>query len=263
MTATYLDEILAHHRARAAADARDWRARLDSVDPTRPSLRDALAGPGRVRVIAEVKRRSPSKGWLARGVVAAELARAYERGGASAVSVLTDETYFAGSERDLVDVRAAVSIPVLRKDFTVGPNDVVDAAVMGASGVLLIVAALDDDELALLLDVTRRCGLDALVEVHDRAEARRAVTAGATLIGVNQRDLRSFAVDAARADALITELPRDVVTVAESGLASVADVERAAASGFDAVLVGEAFVTSADPESAVGWFSTVAKVERG
>jgi indole-3-glycerol phosphate synthase len=263
MAATYLDAILAYHRERAALDTRDWLARVAGERHVVPSLRAALAGPGDVRVIAEVKRRSPSKGWLAAALDPADLARAYAAGGASAISVLTDEPHFAGAPEHLAAVRAAVTLPVLRKDFTVAPNDVVDAAEMGASAVLLIAAALDDRELADLANVARACGLETLVEVHDEAEAARALNVGADVIGVNQRDLHSFAVDAARAARVIAALPPDVVTVAESGLASASDVERAAAAGFDAVLVGEAFVTSPDPAATVRAFASVPKVRRG
>lgn len=216
-----------------------------------------------VAVIAEVKRRSPSKGWLARNLDAAKLAALYQLAGARAVSVLTDEQYFAGSADDLRAVVASVSVPVLRKDFTVSANDVLDAAEMGASTVLLIVAALNVEELASLLELAGVVGLDALVEVHDRVEARRAVEFGARLIGVNQRNLRTFEVDPDHAATVIDELPHDVVAVCESGLRSVADVERAALAGFDAVLVGETFVSSDHIEETVRSFTNVAKVARG
>jgi indole-3-glycerol phosphate synthase len=202
-------------------------------------------------VIAEVKRRSPSKGWLAPDLDVAQLARHYQNGGAAAISVLTDEEFFAGSREDLMAVRRSVDLPLLRKDFTVGPNDVIDAAEMGAAAVLLIAAALSDVELRLLLDVASRVGLDALVEVHDELETRRALDAGATTVGVNQRDLRTFEVDTRRAARVAATLPGDVVRVAESGLATREDVQRAGVAGFDAVLVGEALVTSNDAMMAV------------
>jgi indole-3-glycerol phosphate synthase len=265
MAPTYLDEILAHHRARAARDTREWRERLETVHYEGPSLFDALSSTAEpfVKVIAEVKRRSPSKGWLARDIDAAALATTYQLAGASAISVLTDEEYFAGSSDDLRAVVAAVTVPVLRKDFTISANDVVDAAEMGASTVLLIVAALNDAELLSLLEVAQFCGVDALVEVHDRDEARRAVQFGARIIGVNQRNLRTFEVDADHAAAVIESLPHDIVSVAESGLKDTADVERAAAAGFDAVLVGETFVTASDVEASVRSFAQVARVNRG
>jgi indole-3-glycerol phosphate synthase len=264
MTPTYLDDIVEHHRERARRDKRVWQDRLESVHYEGPLMLDALkdASSPHVKIIAEVKRRSPSKGWLNEHLDAAQLARDYEAGGASAISVLTDGPHFAGSVDDFARVRAATQLPLLRKDFTVSANDVLDTAAMGASCVLLIVAALSDEELGLFFSVAGQCGLDALVEVHDRDEARRAVSLGATLIGVNQRDLRSFEVSPDRAADVINSLPGAVVTVCESGLSSRDDVERAARSGFDAVLVGECFVRSPEPALAVRSFAEVAKGRR-
>jgi indole-3-glycerol phosphate synthase len=247
----YLDEIMRVHRARAAADHRDWRQRLDEVTPCRSRFRAALRSGDALGVIAEIKRRSPSKGWLRRDLDPTDLSRAYEDGGAAALSVLTDETYFAGSTGDLRAAHDACTLPLLRKDFTVSANDVIDALQFGASAVLLIVAALDDDECAHLLEVSAQCGLDALVEVHDLEEARRALALGATLVGVNQRDLRTFEVRDDRAAQVVAALPPAVVAVAESGLRDVSDVERAAVHGFDAVLVGESIVRASDPSLAV------------
>jgi indole-3-glycerol phosphate synthase len=263
MGATYLDDIVAHHRGRAARDERDWRERVDAVRSSAPPLAEALRSRDAVAVIAEVKRRSPSRGWIDEQLDAADLARRYERGGAAAVSVLTDEEYFAGSSADLAAVRGAVTLPVLRKDFTVGANDVLDAVEMGASALLLIVAALSDGELRLLLEVCGRVGIDALVEVHDEVEAHRALDAGATLVGVNQRDLRSFDVDPDRAARVAGLLPADIVTVAESGMTGRGDVERAAAAGFDAVLVGESLVRSPDAAAAVGALCGIPRSTRG
>ncbi len=265
MATTYLDEIIAHHRARAARDTRDWRERVDAMRYEGHSFLDALADPElpHVAVIAEVKRRSPSKGWLATDLDAVKLGALYQLAGARAISVLTDEAYFSGSREDLAGVVSAVSVPVLRKDFTVAANDVVDAVQMGAAAVLLIVAALDDEELLALLEVAALCGLDALVEVHDRAEARRALTHGARLIGINQRNLRTFVVDPEHAASVIDTLPDNVVTVCESGLRTRADVEQAARAGFDAVLVGETFVSAPDIEATVASFASVEKSRRG
>jgi indole-3-glycerol phosphate synthase len=259
MASIYLDRIVAHHRERARLDLRDWKSRLSENRSEGPSLIDALRSPpgSPLKVIGEIKRRSPSKGWIDENLDAAELARSFERGGAAALSVLTDEAYFAGSVDDFRAVRAASALPILRKDFTVSENDIIDAVQMGANAVLLIVAALSDIELRRFVDVAHQCGLDALVEVHDRAEARRAVEAGAGLIGVNQRDLRTFEVDAGLAASVMSSLPRDVVSVAESGLKTRDDVARAAESGFNAVLVGEALVQSSDPEALVRSFCTV------
>ncbi len=263
MVATYLDDIVAHHRARASRDGRDWRARLEDAPVSRGGFTSALRDHESVAVIAEVKRRSPSKGWIRRDLDALAQARAYKEGGAVAVSVLSDEEYFGGCADDVESVAREVGVPVLRKDFTVSPNDVIDAAQMGASAVLLIVAVLSDLELHLGLDVASRVGLDALVEVHDEVEAHRALDAGAGLIGVNQRDLVTFDVDADRAARVAGALPDDVVRVAESGLSSRADVVRAADCGFDAVLVGESLVRAKDPAEAVRALAGVAKGRRG
>jgi indole-3-glycerol phosphate synthase len=265
MASTYLDEILETHRARAARDARDWRARVGTIHYEGPSFVNALspAANPNVAVIAEIKRRSPSRGWIDEHLDVTNLATSYEKGSASAVSVLTDETYFAGSAKDLAMVREVSTLPLLRKDFTVCENDVLDAAETGAGAVLLIVAALSDDELASFLALSRQCGLDALVEVHDTSEARRASDAGARIVGVNQRDLRSFEVDPRNAAKVVDSLSSDVVRVAESGMTAVDDVRRAAQVGFDAVLVGEAFVRAANPTDLVHDFASVTRVARG
>jgi indole-3-glycerol phosphate synthase len=251
--ATYLDRILAAHRAAAAVDDRDTptlvRQALE-VPPTR-GFAAALRRTTEVAVIAEIKRASPSKGPLAPDLDPAATAAAYQRGGASALSVLTDEKFFTGSEEDLVAARTTSGLPVLRKDFTVGPHDVLDARCMGADAVLIIAAALCEAELTSLTDLAMSVGLDALVEVHDEDEAERALGAGARLIGVNQRDLETFRVDTARAERVAKVLPASVTRVAESGIESRDDVRRLADAGFDAVLVGEALVTAADPEGAV------------
>lgn len=251
--ATYLDRILDGHRSRSAADRRplgELRARAEAAAPARP-FAAALRSADGMAVIAEIKRRSPSKGALAEDLDPASVARMYRAGGAACLSVLTDAVWFGGSPDDLVAARDAVDLPVLRKDFTVGAADVYDARIMGADAVLLIAAALDGGALAELVGVARDCGLDALVEVHDEDEAGRAVAAGATLIGVNQRDLVTFEVDTARAERVATVLPAGALRVAESGVRSAADAARLAAAGFDAVLVGESLVTAADPVAAV------------
>lgn len=252
---TYLDGILDWHRNRARSDDRPIEALLErarEMPPSRGFERSLRSVPaGRVAVIAEIKRRSPSKGPLGADLVAGRVAKAYERGGASALSVLTDEAHFGGSAADLVEARAATSIPVLRKDFTVFDGDVADARLMGADAVLLIVAALDQPRLAGLLDLSRDLGLDALVECHDDAEVERALAAGATTIGINQRDLTTFRVDTARAEKLAASLPGHVVKVAESGVDGPESCRRLAGAGFAAVLVGEHLVTSPDPAQAV------------
>jgi indole-3-glycerol phosphate synthase len=255
MAATYLDRILAAHRAAAEADSRDLDALVEAAArvPAGRGFAGALeaGATGGVAVIAEVKRRSPSKGDLAPQLDPVELARAYEAGGATCLSVLTDEVFFGGSAADLAAARGAVDVPVLRKDFTVGRRDVCDARIMGADAVLLIVAALDDAELADLHALAQDIGLDVLVEVHDELELDRALAAGATLIGVNQRDLVTFEVDPARAVRVAAAMPEDVIRVAESGIRSPDDVASLVDAGFDAVLVGESLVTSGDPSAAV------------
>jgi indole-3-glycerol phosphate synthase len=211
----------------------------------------ALRSTDGLAVIAEVKRRSPSRGDLAADLDPATTAAAYEAGGASCLSVLTDEEFFGGSAADLAAARAAVEVPVLRKDFTVGPLDVWDARNMGADAVLLIVAALADAELAELHELAVTIGLDVLVEVHDEPELERALAAGATVIGVNQRDLMTFEVDHARAVRVGAAMPEGIVRVAESGIRGPDDAAALAQAGFHAVLVGESVVTADDPAASV------------
>ena len=224
----------------SVAPARGFRAAIETI-----------AASGDIAVISEIKRRSPSKGDLAPGLDAAELAQQYERGGAACLSVLTDVDFFGGSIDDLVAARAACTLPVLRKDFTVSARDVCDARIMGADCVLLIAAALDQAELESFLKLAHAIGFDALVEIHDEAELDRAVAAGADLIGVNQRDLVTFAVDTDRAVRMAPQMPAGVVRVAESGITGPADAALLAAAGYHAVLVGEHLVTSGDPEGGV------------
>jgi len=250
-----LDEIVAFHRARAADDDRPTARLLAKAGaaPSPPALLDALVRPDGepIRVIAEVKRRSPSAGVLRADLDVGRLATAYEGGGAAAISVLTDVPHFGGSPDDVAEVRAATVLPVLRKDFTVSANDVADTRLMGASGVLLIVAILSRHELRTLLEVADLLGLTALVEVHDATEQELALTLGALVVGVNQRDLSTFTVDPSRAAALAAGFPSDVVTVAESGIRDAEGSQRCADLGYDAVLVGEALVRSGDPGGAV------------
>ena len=253
---TYLDRILAAHRARAGADARPFsalRAAARAEPPARgfrAALVEAAERDG-VAVIAEVKRRSPSKGALAAHVDPAVLGAAYAAGGAACLSTLTDAEFFGGSAADLQAARAASGRPVLRKDFTVSARDVCDAKLMGADCVLLIAAALADAELAEFHDLARELGLDALVEVHDEAELARAVAIGADLIGVNQRDLVTFEVDQARAVRMAPRMPQGVVRVAESGIRGPVDACVLAEAGYHALLVGESLVAAGDAASAV------------
>jgi indole-3-glycerol phosphate synthase len=210
-----------------------------------------VAAVGDLAVIAEIKRRSPSRGDLAAGLDPAEVAQSYADGGAAALSVLTDTDAFGGSAADLASARSAVTLPVLRKDFTVDARDVCDARLMGADAVLLIAAALDDNELARFDELARHLGLDVLVEVHDEPELDRAVALGADLVGVNQRDLVTFAVDTDRAVRMAPRMPDGVVRVAESGVGGADDARRLSDAGYHAVLVGESVVTSGDRASAV------------
>ncbi|HEX3792898.1 MAG TPA: indole-3-glycerol phosphate synthase TrpC [Acidimicrobiales bacterium] len=244
---TYLADILESHRARAATDDRDPEA-LAARAASLPAPRDfvgALQGEG-IACIAEVKRRSPSKGDLCVDLQADQVAKDYAAGGAACLSVLTDQHFFGGSPEDLGAAREASGLPVLRKDFTVQEADVVDARLMGADAVLLIVAALSDEELLRFHRRADSLGLGVLVEVHDEEELDRALAISPRLIGVNQRDLRTFEVDEYRARSLASRIPADVVAVAESGIRDSEDARRLAEAGFDAMLVGETLVRAAD-----------------
>jgi indole-3-glycerol phosphate synthase len=234
---------------RAETTETDLRAALADVDPPRDPM-PHLRGEGS-SVIAEVKRRSPSKGELAQIADPAALARRYAAGGAAAISVLTEERRFGGSLDDLRTVRAVVDTPLLRKDFVVEPYQVLEARAAGADLVLLIVAALDDETLRRLHDLARELGMTALVEVHDESETARAVGLGAELVGVNARNLRTLDVDQDTFGRLAPLIPDDRVKVAESGIFGPVDVKRYVAEGARAVLVGEALVKDGDPEGAV------------
>lgn len=251
--ATYLDRILARHREVAAADTRATD-RLVAATADLPPARGfaaALRAADGLAVIAEIKRRSPSKGDLNAGLDPAVMARTYERGGAACLSVLTDGEHFGGSPDDLRAARGACALPVLRKDFTVSANDVVDARLMGADCVLLIAAALDRVELAEYHRLAVEIGLDVLVEIHDEAELEHALGADATLVGVNQRDLVTFEVDHERAVRMAAAIPDRAVKVAESGVRGAEDAAALGAAGYHAVLVGETLVTAADPAAVI------------
>ncbi|HEY7186746.1 MAG TPA: indole-3-glycerol phosphate synthase TrpC [Vicinamibacterales bacterium] len=211
----------------------------------------ALGMDGRVNVIAECKRRSPSRGVLAPQYDPVAIARQYEAGGAVAISVLTEPTFFDGALAHLTDVRAAVSLPLLRKDFVVDEYQLLEARAAGADAVLLIVAALDQPALVRLRTRAQALGLAALVEVHDDEELSRAVDCGARLVGVNNRNLRTLAVDVEASDRLAARMPPHVVGVSESGLQTRADLERLAAAGYKAFLIGERFMTASNPAEAI------------
>jgi indole-3-glycerol phosphate synthase len=253
MTRTYLDDIVAWHRKRSQNDTRsftDLLAEAKSCVPTR-GFASGIRDTPHLAVIAEIKRKSPSKGDLNARLDPAELAAQYQRGGASCLSVLTDSNHFGGSTSDLQTARAACSVPVIRKDFTVDARDICDARIMGADCVLLIAAVLTAAEMSSFLQLCREVDIDALIEVHDEAELEVAMNAGATLVGVNQRDLVTFAVDQARAVRMAPLIPDHVVKVAESGVRGRDDAIALRAAGYDAILVGEHLVTSSDPEVAL------------
>jgi indole-3-glycerol phosphate synthase len=249
-----LDDILVGVREDLAE--REQALPLSAVKRTvtdLPPVRDAtaaLSGPG-VAVIAEVKRSSPSAGRLADIGDPAALAREYEAGGAAVVSVLTEGRRFGGSLADLRSVRAAVAIPVLRKDFVISPYQVWEARAWGADVVLLIVAALEQEVLVSLRERVESLGMTALVEVHDEAETQRALDAGATVVGINARNLKTLEVDRDTFARLAPTLPSSIVTVAESGIRGPHDLLAAAAAGADAVLVGEGLVKADSPRQAV------------
>lgn len=256
-----LDRILESKREEIVALRRHAPA-LEAQAGSSPAPRDFTGvlrrADGHLAVIAEIKRRSPSKGDLAPDLDPAATARRYAAGGAAALSVLTDGPYFDGSLADLAAAREAVALPVLRKDFTLDPLQVVEARAGGADAVLLITAALPDD--ALLADLAATAaglGLAALVEVDDEAGLERALEAGAALVGVTNRNLRTFGEDLATAERLAAGIPDDVVAVAESAIRTPADARRMAEAGFDAVLVGEALVKAPDPEAAVASLAAV------
>jgi indole-3-glycerol phosphate synthase len=219
--------------------------------PRGAAFEAALGMSGRVNVIAECKRRSPSRGVLAAEYDPVAIARQYEAGGAVAISVLTEPTFFDGALAHLTAVREHVGLPLLRKDFIVDEYQLLEARAAGADAVLLIVAALEQRELIRLRERTEAMGLAALVEVHDEEELSRAVDGGARLVGVNNRNLRTLAVDVEASDRLAARMPSHVVGVSESGLQTRADLERLAAAGYKAFLIGERFMTAPQPAHAI------------
>jgi indole-3-glycerol phosphate synthase len=252
-TQTVLDRILGETRAELARRKREvpLQALQASTAPSATrGFRRALQGEG-MAVIAEFKRRSPSAGALHDSPHLLDIVGAYERGGASALSVLTEAPNFAGSLEDLRSGRAACGLPVLRKDFVVDPYQLHEARVAGADAVLLIVAALVQSELLALHELARELGLDVLVEVHDAEELRRAVDAGAALIGVNNRDLRDFSVDVERTFRLLDGMPAGATVVSESGISEAGQLRSLSQAGVHAVLVGETLMRAADPEQAL------------
>ena len=247
-----LDDILAHKRKEVAAR----RAARPIDDAWRTPRSDArgfsrgLAAPG-VQLIAEIKKASPSAGVICEDFDPPEIARAYEAAGAAALSVLTDERYFQGALAFLEETRAATGLPALRKDFIIDAYQVYEANAAGADALLLIVRALDDETLARLLALTQELGMDALVEAHDRDETKRALDAGARIVGVNNRDLATFKTDLAVTEGLADLIAGQAVFVSESGIKTHDDVARLAACGVDAVLVGQSLMQEQDLAEAV------------
>jgi indole-3-glycerol phosphate synthase len=257
---TILDEILAHKReevarARQALPAAELAARAREAPEATRGFREALRRGPRPRIVAEIKRRSPSRGEIRADFDPQACAKAYAEAGAAAISVLTDERYFGGSLEFLTLVRRSAPLPILRKDFVIDAYQIDEARWRGADAVLLIAAAFAPAgraaELAALRARARSLGLDALVEVHDEGELEAALEAGADLLGVNNRDLRSFEVDLGTTERLAARVPRGVVLVAESGIHAPDDVARLEAAGAHAFLVGEALMREADPGAAL------------
>jgi indole-3-glycerol phosphate synthase len=259
-----LEEIVQHKRAEV--EGRRARHPLDEVmnaASSHPPARDfiaAVAKPG-LSVVAEIKRRSPAKGNLSNELNPTQLARAYEAWGASALSVLTDDRFFGGSDSDLLAAKATVSLPILRKDFTIDVYQLYEARALGADAVLLIVRALPGPRLQEFLSLAAELGMAALVEVHDDDELERAVEAGAGLIGVNNRNLDTLAVHPETSFRLKPLIPAGVVSIAESGIATPELAQRLATAGYDAILVGEALVTAHDPGALLATLRAAAQAE--
>ena len=252
---TILDEIIdAKRREVREATRRMPLDELEAQAAEAPPVRDfraALEGPGPIRLIAEVKRRSPSAGLIRPDFDPVAIARTYQAHGADCISVLTDGPYFGGHLSDLARVRAAVALPILRKDFLIEDYQIVEARMAGADAVLLIAEVLDDERLAALLGRARSLGMAALVEIYEEANLDRVLAAGADLVGVNNRDLRRFEVDLEHSFRLRPRVPEGVLFVSESGIGGRADVERLEAAGVDAILVGESLMRSPEIGPAV------------
>ena len=250
MTMTILDEIVASKRDEVAAERRrrpleELREQAALAPPVR-DFRGALAGPGPIRLIAEIKKASPSAQVIRADFDPVAIARIYQEHGARCLSVLTDTPYFQGNLTDLASVRAAVAIPLLRKDFLIDDYQVVEARSAGADAVLLIAEILDDATLARLLEQARSLGMAALVELHDAANLPRVLASGADLVGINNRDLRHFVTDIEHTLRLRDQVPPEVVLVSESGISTRRDVERLEAAGVSAILVGESLMRAPD-----------------
>jgi indole-3-glycerol phosphate synthase len=262
-----LTEIMAWKRQEIAPHLRDVSEselqRLDAATPRPPSFAGALRrGDGRLAIISEIKRRSPSAGDIKAGISAIDQAKRYQAAGADALSVLTDTKFFGGTLDDLRGVTAhfaavAPARPCIRKDFMVHPLQVLEARAAGASAILIIVRALTDEEIKVLFGAATAAGLDALFEIHNEREIDRAVAHGARIIGVNNRDLAIFKTDLGLSERLIPRFPRDVIAVSESGIFTGADARRVRSAGARAVLVGEALMKAADPAALIADFRDV------
>lgn len=260
-----LGRIVAETRDRVAA-LRGQRFALESAArtaPPGPSFADALRSGSDVSIIAEVKRRSPSKGAINAKIDAAAQARSYRDGGARAISVLTEGAHFGGSAEDLEEIRAAVGIPLLRKDFHIDPLQVLEARALRASAMLLIARALAPSLLTELATAAREAGIEPLIEVRDERELESALSAGGEVIGVNTRNLETLAMDPSVCERIIPLIPSHCVAIFESGVQGRADVETAARVGADAVLVGSALSTAASPKDAVAALTGVTRLKRG
>jgi indole-3-glycerol phosphate synthase len=231
---------------------------------TTPSSRSLAAALRRadVAIIAEVKRRSPSKGWINPGISAVEQASSYEHGGAAAISILTEPVHFGGSIGDLTAVLQAVSLPVLKKDFHVDPIQLLEARALGASAALLIARALSPDALVEMTDAARELGLEVVIEIRDELELERAMAVGAEIIGINNRNLETLVIDHGTSERLLSLIPASIVAVAESGVSEREDVVRVAKCGANAVLVGSSISAASDPVAAVHHLTGVIRAER-
>jgi indole-3-glycerol phosphate synthase len=249
-----LDELVgatreAVHRRKRERPQSELEREVGSLPEGRP-FAEALSRPG-TSLIAEHKRRSPSAGTIREGASCADVVRAYERGGAAALSVLTEEAHFGGSLADLREARAASELPILRKDFTIDPYQLYEAKAAGADAVLLVVGAMEDRELARLYREAHALDLDAVVEIHDEPELERALEIDADVLGINNRDLEDFSVDIQRTFDLLADVPAGKVVVSESGIQTRQQIDELEQVGVDAVLIGEALMRASDPEAAV------------
>lgn len=249
-----LTEIMTYKRMEMADRLREVAdSELQALaDPTRPSLFEALKGRDRLSVISEIKRKSPSAGSIAAHASALTQAEHYARARTDAISVLTDEKFFSGSIEDLKEVtiylnESALRVPCLRKDFFIHPVQIVEAAQAGASAILIIVRALSDDEIQVLNRSAHLAGLNAIFEIHNADDLGRALSAGARIIGVNNRNLATFTTDLEISEKLIPQIPQDCVSIAESGIFTIKDVARVRAAGAQAVLIGQALMEHPDP----------------